>query len=139
MIEMVEETTETSGDGRVTQQEPIQIDRVTRPSEARPLTVVTVDLPQLTDGSSLDRIQRDVLGLVAENPGLDLLVDLSSVNFLSSSAIGMLGMVHRKAWGSKGRMKICGIHPDVLGVLKITRLDTVFDILGPRAEAVAKF
>jgi hypothetical protein len=24
-------------------------------------------------------------------------------------------------------------------VLKITRLDTVFDILGPRAEAVAKF
>jgi hypothetical protein len=36
-------------------------------------------------------------------------------------------------------MKICGIHPDVLGVLKITRLDTVFDILGPRAEAVAKF
>jgi len=123
----------------VTDQIPMHIDQLTRPKEPKPLTVVTVDLPSLTDGAALDRIQKDVLGLVAETPGIDLLIDLSSVGFLSSSAIGMLGMLHRKAWGSKGRMKICGFHPDVLGVLKITRLDTVFDILGPRAEAVTKF
>ena len=123
----------------MTDQIQMHIDQLTRPKEPKPLTVVTVDLPSLTDGAALDRIQKDVLGLVADTPGIDLLIDLSSVGFLSSSAIGMLGMLHRKAWGSKGRMKICGIHPDVLGVLKITRLDTVFDILGPRAEAVTKF
>ena len=36
-------------------------------------------------------------------------------------------------------MKLCGIHPEVMEVLKITRLDTVFDILGTRADAVAQF
>ena len=117
----------------------LRIDRINRPKESIPLTVVTVDVPKLTDGPALDRFRQDVVGLIAENPGIDLLVDLSGVGFLSSSAIGMLGMVHRKAWGSKGRMKLCGIHPEVMEVLKITRLDTVFDILGARADAIAQF
>ena len=53
----------------------LRIDRINRPKESIPLTVVTVDVPKLTDGPALDRFRQDVVGLIAENPGIDLLVD----------------------------------------------------------------
>ena len=51
----------------------------------------------------------------------------------------MLGVLHRKTWGAEGRMKICSIRPEVMQVLKLTRLDSVFDIQASRDEALAQF
>ncbi|HEV3122339.1 MAG TPA: STAS domain-containing protein [Isosphaeraceae bacterium] len=39
----------------------------------------------------------------------------------------------------KGKLKLCCIHPDLLEVFRITRLDQVFEIFDEEQEALDKF
>jgi anti-sigma B factor antagonist len=123
----------------VAESNAVRLEEITPPKAAKTVHVATVELPTLMDGQGLEEVQKGLSDLVKERPGLDLLVDLGNVQFLSSAAIGMLGMLHRKTWGAKGRMKICSIRPEVMQVLKLTRLDSLFDIQASRDEALAQF
>jgi len=118
---------------------PVQIEAVTPRPGAGPVQVVSIRIPTLLDGPELEDLRQRVEGLLAAQPRTDLLIDLEPVRMLSSAAIGLLGKIHRQAWGSKGRLKICGVGPAVMQVFKVTRLDTVFDIKGTRAEALNSF
>jgi len=115
------------------------LEEITPAKAAKAVHVATVELTKLMDGQGLEEVQQALSNLARQQPGLDLLVDLGNVQFLSSAAIGMLGMLHRKTWGAKGRMKICSIRPEVMQVLKLTRLDSVFDIHASREEALGQF
>lgn len=117
----------------------LRLEEITPAKAAKAVHVATVELTKLMDGQGLEEVQQALSNLARQQPGLDLLVDLGNVQFLSSAAIGMLGMLHRKTWGAKGRMKICSIRPEVMQVLKLTRLDSVFDIHASREEALGQF
>jgi len=39
----------------------------------------------------------------------------------------------------KGRLKLAGIHPEVMEVFRITKLDTVFDIYKDAPSAIETF
>ena len=117
----------------------LRLEEITPAKAAKAVHVATVELTKLMDGQGLEEVQQALSNLARQQPGLDLLVDLGNVQFLSSAAIGMLGMLHRKTWGAKGRMKICSIRPEVMQVLKLTRLDSVFDIHASRDEALGQF
>jgi len=117
----------------------VSIETVTPAKASQPVHVLTIGVPTLIDGPELDEVRRQLDGLHAGHPRLDLLVDLGQVGMLSSPAIGLLGMEHRRSWGSKGRMKLCGIGPAVMKVLTCTRLDAYFDIHASRDEALASF
>ncbi|MEN9629747.1 MAG: hypothetical protein RJA10_2974 [Pseudomonadota bacterium] len=57
----------------------------------------------------------------------DLALDLSGVRFVDSSALGALVAVYKSAAGS--RMRLVGLTTPVLGLLKLTRLNRVFEIV----------
>ncbi len=65
---------------------------------------------------------------VSEKRGVQLVFDLSAVQYLTSAALGKLINLKRKVMGMKGRLRIENLHPDVLEVFRITGLDQVFDI-----------
>lgn len=116
-----------------------RVETVTPPKALQPIQVVIVDAAHLVDGPALDALRTAIEDLQAGQPRLDLLVDLTRVEMLSSPAIGLLGMEHRKIWNAKGRMKLCGITASVMQVFKITRLDGYFDIYETQAAAIASF
>ena len=66
-------------------------------------------------------------------------VDFSQVNYLSSSALGMLIGLQRRVMQKKGQIKLSGIRPEIMEVFRITKLDTVFDIYKDAAAAVEAF
>jgi len=68
-----------------------------------------------------------------------LLIDLSGVTYLNSTAIGVLVSSHtsyaRKGW----HIKLCGMNKNITNIFVITKLTLVFDVYDSREEAVKSF
>lgn len=76
--------------------------------------------------------------LMQENE-IEIVVDLAAVEMINSSGLGSLiaNMTSVKKKG--GKLKFANISDQVLHVLKITRLDTVFEIYQSLDEALKSF
>ena len=94
---------------------------------------------KILDESVLDELRVELFRLIADRPQLDLLLDFSNVEFMSSAMLGLLGQTHRKVNLLKGRLKMCCIAPPIYEVFKLTNLNKLFAIHKDAAEALAKF
>jgi anti-sigma B factor antagonist len=65
-----------------------------------------------------------------------LVIDLSLVTFIDSTALGVLVGAHRSL-ASGVRMGIACTHPDVLNIFELTGLDATFDIFPTLDDALA--
>jgi anti-anti-sigma factor len=75
------------------------------------------------DPESLDRL----IDSRAMRSGQRLVIDLSSVQYLASPILGKLINL-KKQLGGRGRLILQHVHPDLVEVFRITRLDRVFDL-----------
>jgi anti-sigma B factor antagonist len=57
-----------------------------------------------------------------------LVLELGDVQHLTSAALASLINLKKKVVGVSGKLRIENLHPDLLEVFRITRLDRVFDI-----------
>ncbi len=68
-----------------------------------------------------------------------LLIDLSGVEYINSTGIGVLVSSHttysRKGW----HVKLCGINKNINNIFVITKLTLVFDVYDTREEALKSF
>lgn len=82
-----------------------------------------------------------MLGIVNEevvNESIDhCALDMSDIRYMDSSGIGVLLTIYNE-FGNRtnGRMVLINPSDQVINILKITKLDTVFTILSNRNEAV---
>jgi len=65
-----------------------------------------------------------------------LVVDLSRVTFIDSTALGVLVGAHRSL-SAGARLAIACRHPDVLNIFELTGLDATFDIFPTLEDALA--
>ena len=68
-----------------------------------------------------------------------ILLDASGVNYACSDVINKLVVLNKKMREKGGRLKLCGLSPDLRQILAITRLDTIMDIAESEADALAGF
>jgi anti-anti-sigma factor len=87
--------------------------------------VAVMELLDLLDMSVLD-------GAVGK-----LVLDFRGIQTVSSAALGKLVKLVGRARSVSGRLALCRLHTDLRQVLRITRLDRVFDIFDDEAEALA--
>jgi anti-sigma B factor antagonist len=66
-----------------------------------------------------------------------LVVDLSRVEFLDSTGLGVLVGAHRRVRAREGSLDLVVPHERLLKVFRITGLDNVFDIHGSVDEATS--
>lgn len=68
-----------------------------------------------------------------------LIIDLSHVTYLNSTAIGVLVSAYtsysRRGW----QVKLCGVNKNIDNIFVITKLTLVFDVLETREEAIKSF
>jgi anti-anti-sigma factor len=100
--------------------------------------VVSFYTPTLMNPTEVERVRGDLLRLVDEGLRKHLVLDFHRVQFFSSQVIGMLLTLHRKLTGpsAAGTFSLCGVGPQLLELLKISRLDKVLSIKTSRKEAV---
>lgn len=103
------------------------------------VVVVNFGGTSLLDASAIEAVGRQLYELVDDQARRKILLDFSSVRFLSSSMLGVLVRLHKKAVAIGGRLALLGLQPKLLKVFKITRLDKVFDIYDDEGEAFRSF
>lgn len=87
------------------------------------------------DFTSAGPLQSTLLGMVLPGGGA-VVADLTGVDFIDSSGLGVLVQAHRTALERDNRLLVVG-SPPVLKLLRLTGLDTVLETFAdlPAAEA----
>ena len=70
---------------------------------------------------------------------MQLVVDLSEVEFIDSSGLGALLLGRRLFTADDGDLRIIGAHEKVLHMFKIAKLDRVFEFFDNQDAAVKSF
>lgn len=68
-----------------------------------------------------------------------LIINFEKVNYLDSSGVGELVGCYTSIKNRGGDMKICGMNNRIFGLIKMTSLHSVFEVLDTEAEAIAAF
>lgn len=101
----------------------------------RATTLVTPDATRL-DASTAPALRDMLLGCL-DAGAQDLVLDLTGVTFLDSSALGALIAAAKRA-GRNGPFSVCGVQPAVARLFALTHMDRVFKVHPSKAEALAR-
>ena len=66
-----------------------------------------------------------------------LFVDCSHVHRLNSEMLCKLILLHRRLKHKKGKLILCGLYPEVRGLLRWTKLDRLFEIKEDKGQEAA--
>lgn len=92
----------------------------------------------LIGGDETVEIRQAVAGFL-DREYAKLIIDLSNVTYLNSTAIGVL-VSAQASYSRKGWMvKLCGMNKNINNIFVITKLTLVFDVYDTRSEAVKSF
>ena len=92
----------------------------------------------LVGGEETDELRSAVADFVQQGTK-KLIIDLSKVTYLNSTAIGVLVSAHTTFSKNKGHVKVCGINKNINNIFVITKLTLVFDTCETREDAVTGF
>jgi anti-sigma B factor antagonist len=94
---------------------------------------------KILDENNIQVIGNELFGLVEEDGRKKIILDFSSVEYLSSAALGKLITMDKKVKAAGGKLRLCAIRPDIYEVFAITRLNKLFDIRDDQEAALAGF
>ena len=90
---------------------------------------------ETVDSSNVARFKTSLLPHLTR--GAKLILDLSQVEFMDSSALGALLTTMRSLESSAGAMRLVSLTPPVRTLFGLVRLHRVFDIMNNPIEAAA--
>ena len=108
-------------------------------SEEKGIRVVEFTNSKILDEANIAEIGNTLNVLIDENENPRLLLDFSTVDHLSSAALGMLININSKVRQKNGQLRLANIKPSIYEVFVITKLNKLFKILPTRTEAMANF
>jgi anti-anti-sigma factor len=103
------------------------------------VTVVRFVDRKILDETNIQELGSELFKLVEQEKRKNLLLNFSSVEFLSSAALGKLITLDKKVKANGGRLKLSNIRPEIYEVFAITKLNKLFDIKDDEADALAAF
>lgn len=104
-------------------------------------TVVQFQTPTLMNAQDMDRVSAALFRFVDDDKPSSLILDFTKVQFLSSQAVGFLIQLNKKLNGTGAggdRFILCGVGPQLMQLLKITRLERILNIKPTLREALGR-
>src|SRR5437764_10114740 len=102
-------------------------------------TVVEFQIESLMHARDLEQIGGALYRLADDDHRKLVLLDLTKVRFVSSQAVGVLVTMNKKLSNVPGgKLVLCGVGPDIMKLLKITRLDRLLTIRPTQHEALSQ-
>jgi stage II sporulation protein AA (anti-sigma F factor antagonist) len=93
---------------------------------------------KLTDEDNVERLGQDLSALVDKLQHRRVILDVGSVNYVTSSVVGKWIMLHRKLDREGGKLVLCGIRPSLADILGAAKLMTYFAVADdPQAARAA--
>ncbi|MHC4186832.1 MAG: STAS domain-containing protein [Planctomycetota bacterium] len=92
------------------------------------VTIVTFTQEKILEQTDIKTLQDSILSIVEQAGPINLILDFSNVQFLSSSVLGLLIRISKRVYEAGGQLALCSIIPKIFEIFKITRLTNIFDI-----------
>ncbi|GDY07580.1 hypothetical protein LBMAG52_10660 [Planctomycetia bacterium] len=92
----------------------------------------------LNDEENIEQLGQELFSLVEQANWLKLVLDLTNVEYLTSSVLGKLITLHRKLHRSQGKMVLFGLSEGVDSILRTSNLLTYFAVAENRDAAIAQ-
>jgi anti-sigma B factor antagonist len=108
-------------------------------TEEKGIRIVEFTNSKILDEANIAEIGSTLNVLIDENENPKLLLDFTTVDHLSSAALGMLINVNSRIRQKNGQLRLANIKPQIYEVFVITKLTKLFRILPTRTEALANF
>ena len=105
----------------------------TRADHTEGLALVCITCESITEREA--RIVTDEVLGHASAANHRVALDMEPVHMLASAGIGAVISIHKECAGAGGRMVVFNLNPQLLEVLKLTRLDKLFTIAKSRDAA----
>jgi anti-sigma B factor antagonist len=90
----------------------------------------------MTMGTQLQELELSLQELANKNQNR-IVLDLSKISYLDSSAIGVLVSCHGSVKGSGGQLRLAGVNSRVSAVFKMTGVDKVLSVDPTRNDSVS--
>jgi anti-anti-sigma factor len=94
---------------------------------------------KIIDAANIQELGDELFSLVEKEGRKNLLLNFTNVEFLSSAALNKLIILDKKVKAHSGKMRLCGLRPEIYDVFAITRLNQLLDIKNTEQEALAGF
>ncbi|HVZ94707.1 MAG TPA: STAS domain-containing protein [Phycisphaerales bacterium] len=101
-----------------------------------PVAVARVTCP--TVGQREAPIVQDEITGAAGNAAWKIIVDMSGVTVLGSMGIGMLITLNKMTREKSGKLALFGMNNDLMGVIRMTKLDKLLPIVDSEDAAVKR-
>jgi len=108
-------------------------------NEVGDVTVVHFRDQKIIEDLRIQELGQELFQLVEMEKRKKLVLNFSSVDFLSSAALGKLITLDKKVKANSGALKLCSIRAEIYEVFAITKLNRLFDIRRDEGEALAAF
>lgn len=105
----------------------------------RDVTVVNFAETSIVDTQVIQQVAEELYALVDQQARRKIVLDFDKVRFLSSSALGVLITLRKKADQIKSKVVLCNMREDLKKVFKITRLDKMFEFYDSEEKALGVF
>jgi anti-sigma B factor antagonist len=107
--------------------------------QQKDISVVQFTNNRILDEANIADIGSTLKVLIEEREHPKLLLDFSTVDHLSSAALGMLINANNSIKQRNGQLRLTNIKPQIYEVFVITKLNKLFRIFPSREEAMASF
>jgi len=91
-------------------------------------TIVTFTDEKILEEKDIQALQNSIMSVVEQTEQINLILDFSTVRFMSSAVLGFLIRLSKRLYEHDGLLGLCNIDSKIYEVFKITRLTKVFDI-----------
>ena len=108
-------------------------------SEVGDVTVVRFRDNKIIEDINIQELGQELFQLIEAENRKKLLLNFSSVDFLSSAALGKLITLDKKVKATGGVLKLSNIRAEIYEVFAITKLNRLFDIKDDQVDALAAF
>jgi anti-sigma B factor antagonist len=105
-------------------------------SESHGITLIVLLGPRLDEVND-EELGHELNHLIEAGGRKKLVLDLSSVHFISSAGLGRLIATRERVMTGGGKMRLCGIRVNLLEVFAVTNLDHLFSIDENQAVGMA--
>lgn len=94
---------------------------------------------EVMESEAVAAIQKELTRLVDETTKIKLLLDFTSVEFISSLTLGMLVTVAKNVKKSQGQLRLCSLNRQLCDVIEAMALQNLFTIAPTQQAAIESF
>jgi anti-anti-sigma factor len=101
--------------------------------------VVSLTQAEITNEVYIDALLEHLLALIRSKPNIKLVLSLEKIDFMFSYMLGKFSILFSEARMVGGEIKLCKIKGMVFEMMRIAKIDVLFEMYKTEEEAVASF